>query len=314
MNVTISECFIHDPAIKWFEGKLPESPNIQASQGFYYSTTRDWFSGQYPRKGYWVMEGESEGRDAFRNAEMLPNILPVENLGAKQDPAEWIEKSANLAITGGQVAPDGSNTAYRLSVTSGILAEGKALRSNIAWAEGDFVIAGMWVKSAVAGQRMNAGECGVLTFNGASPGLDGTNLRFLWNDRLDMPDHGWTPVVRWYQVTGGPGTVDTIFAIRVYPGFAFDVWKPFLLHVNGAAWTARDVARLAARLTVIDELQRPGVLTMLPHQTFRTGQGASSARPDATSVGQGAQWFDATLNKPIWSDGTNWRDALGVLA
>lgn len=34
-------------------------------------------------------------------------------------------------------------------------------------------------------------------------------------------------------------------------------------------------------------------------------------RPDAKSVPVGSQIYDTTLNKPLWSDGTAWRDAAG---
>jgi len=36
-------------------------------------------------------------------------------------------------------------------------------------------------------------------------------------------------------------------------------------------------------------------------------------RPDASVVRVGAMYFDTTLNKPVWSDGTNWRDAAGTI-
>ncbi len=39
----------------------------------------------------------------------------------------------------------------------------------------------------------------------------------------------------------------------------------------------------------------------------------SASRPSAASSGQGAMIFDSTLNKPVWSDGTNWRDASGTI-
>jgi hypothetical protein len=40
----------------------------------------------------------------------------------------------------------------------------------------------------------------------------------------------------------------------------------------------------------------------------------TSARPAASSAGmQGAGYYDTTLSKPVWSDGTNWRDAMGNL-
>ncbi|WP_262689794.1 hypothetical protein [Kordiimonas aestuarii] len=37
-------------------------------------------------------------------------------------------------------------------------------------------------------------------------------------------------------------------------------------------------------------------------------------RPSAVSVGAGAQMFDTTLGKPIWSDGSQWVDAAGAAA
>lgn len=41
---------------------------------------------------------------------------------------------------------------------------------------------------------------------------------------------------------------------------------------------------------------------------------ATGSRPGASTSGVGAMIFDTTLGKPIWSDGTNWRDAAGAVA
>ena len=38
----------------------------------------------------------------------------------------------------------------------------------------------------------------------------------------------------------------------------------------------------------------------------------TAGRPSASAVGLGAQIYDRTLSKPIWSDGTVWRDATGT--
>jgi len=38
----------------------------------------------------------------------------------------------------------------------------------------------------------------------------------------------------------------------------------------------------------------------------------TAGRPLATAVAIGATYFDTTLNKPGWSNGTNWRDATGT--
>lgn len=43
------------------------------------------------------------------------------------------------------------------------------------------------------------------------------------------------------------------------------------------------------------------------------GPYTTAARPAANSVQIGAHYFDTTLNKPAWSDGTNWRDAAAVV-
>jgi hypothetical protein len=44
----------------------------------------------------------------------------------------------------------------------------------------------------------------------------------------------------------------------------------------------------------------------------QSNSGTTSERPNAVQVGAGATFFDTTLVKPIWSDGTVWRDATGT--
>lgn len=39
----------------------------------------------------------------------------------------------------------------------------------------------------------------------------------------------------------------------------------------------------------------------------------TAGRPTASAAGAGGSYYDTTLNKPGWSDGTNWRDASGTL-
>lgn len=42
------------------------------------------------------------------------------------------------------------------------------------------------------------------------------------------------------------------------------------------------------------------------------GVTTTAARLSAVTLGVGAQAYDSTLHKPIWSDGTVWRDAAGT--
>jgi hypothetical protein len=40
--------------------------------------------------------------------------------------------------------------------------------------------------------------------------------------------------------------------------------------------------------------------------------GTTAQRPSSSLVGQGSQYFDTTLGKPIWSAGASWKDATGA--
>lgn len=62
------------------------------------------------------------------------------------------------------------------------------------------------------------------------------------------------------------------------------------------------------------DLYRTGANVLKTDGVFTTGKGATGARPNATTVGEGAQWYDTTLHKPIWADNAgNWRDASGAI-
>lgn len=51
---------------------------------------------------------------------------------------------------------------------------------------------------------------------------------------------------------------------------------------------------------------RPGNLLFIPSSV------ATASRVSASTAGVGAMVYDSTLSKPIWSDGTNWKDAAGT--
>lgn len=47
-------------------------------------------------------------------------------------------------------------------------------------------------------------------------------------------------------------------------------------------------------------------------RTVRSQAAATGSRPSAVTMGAGAMWYDTTLAKPIWSNGTVWKDAAGT--
>jgi hypothetical protein len=44
----------------------------------------------------------------------------------------------------------------------------------------------------------------------------------------------------------------------------------------------------------------------------QTGAAVTGSRPAASTAGVGAMFYDTTLSKPIWSNGTVWKDATGT--
>lgn len=46
---------------------------------------------------------------------------------------------------------------------------------------------------------------------------------------------------------------------------------------------------------------------------FKTGIFTTVSRPSAVSIGVGGQIYDLNLQKPIWSNGTDWTDAMGTV-
>lgn len=42
--------------------------------------------------------------------------------------------------------------------------------------------------------------------------------------------------------------------------------------------------------------------------------GATVDRPSAATAGAGTMYYDTTLGKPVWSNGSAWKDAAGTTA
>ena len=52
---------------------------------------------------------------------------------------------------------------------------------------------------------------------------------------------------------------------------------------------------------------------VIAHAGIRAGQVDAATRPLASAIGAGAMIYDTDLSKPIWSDGSDWRDAAGTI-
>lgn len=100
----------------------------------------------------------------------------------------------------------------------------------------------------------------------------------------------------------GPGSSAPTRAIRNFgAGIAFDA-----THVSWMQHNTYDVGLSVNRPRTV----RVGTATVVG--VFTTaGRNALGAAHAAT--GAGACVYDSTLNRPVWSDGANWRDAAGTV-
>lgn len=73
-----------------------------------------------------------------------------------------------------------------------------------------------------------------------------------------------------------------------------------------------DENSIATSTTSILNLTTPSDISLRVLGSIASGSGTSFVRPSASTVGAGAMWYDTTLGKPIWSNGSAWKDAAGT--
>lgn len=76
--------------------------------------------------------------------------------------------------------------------------------------------------------------------------------------------------------------------------------------VRGPELVADDTAGFDMILTGSGTLASPWHISVKP-LAYTT-----AARPSAATAGDGMMIYDTTINKPLWSDGTVWRDSAGT--
>lgn len=87
---------------------------------------------------------------------------------------------------------------------------------------------------------------------------------------------------------------------------------PYLRNTSGTlAWANGALAPVTDNAVDIGTTARR-VRNLFAAGYIRGGQYTTAGRPSASTAGAGATVYDTTLSKPIWSDGTVWRDAAGT--
>jgi hypothetical protein len=213
------------------------------------------------------------------------------------DVVEYIIETAGIGNTWYSCRFENSNSAHNRVLSNGVasrntIAHGygseaviqvtsaSASAFNILSGSGSFFTAGFGPPAALRLQNDYSSVFPALLITGAGEAGD-PNLRY--GTRLET----WK-----YKVKTPANTNDAI----VIDGSAVSI-----SFGNGSSEPDVSLTRTAAK-----------VLALGATNVFKTGQSTTASRPNAASVGVGAQFYDTTLHKPIWSDGVTWRDASGA--
>lgn len=226
-----------------------------------------------------------------------------------------------MLYTKNQIAPDGSTTATKVEA----VAEGSPLsvfattlyQAGRKVVPGDrFVLFGM-VKmlDMTTGGNSDTGVafCGLVgqpvkaitghgrsNSEGAPAGLDHA-----------IADDGWLPLVVVIEATaqGVPDLVIGNVIRKASSGYL--VWKLAARFIPASlGFTDADLNRLTQAYGQMHGANS-GVVSVMEHQPFRTGLGQASELPSAKAAGIGAQFYNKTICKPVWSDGSVWKDSSG---
>jgi hypothetical protein len=167
-------------------------------------------------------------------------LIPYASLNVGQDCSSFTVTPGVVDRTSSTVlAPDGSTTACTFSTTtdgSGTAMSQPAIGS---LAVGDVIIAGVWVRSEVAGKPVNNGLYGRFSFPQVNNKLKYSNsneLIPLADDTIFRYDDGWMPVVYFDKVTaaGTPSTsLDMTWKLR--SGYPVSLWKPWAIRIPASA-------------------------------------------------------------------------------
>ena len=316
LTVNVSDELFNSPT--FIAGRMPEQVRYTAP-----AVPIRWSDrSHHPSRGMIIVDGEVEAADALRGIADPIQSRPFPSLAIPYDPLAWSRPDAGLAMTAGQLDPRGLHAAGEAEWPAEKSGYGRLQfwAGTRTWEDGEWLIAGVWLRNALADLNIETPVKADVLFC-ETPHSSGWRLNETHNfvqassEILRQPAAGWTPFVRAIRLTKSSPEVAASaylnFGLRLQPGTRFRVWQPFLLR-PGTGWTAREVMRVAKTLTRLPGDVAPGHVGTDADVTFKTGRGPS--RPDAAVVGDGAQWFDTALGRPIWSRGGAWVTACGAIA
>ena len=229
----------------------------------------------------------------------------------------------NITYTAGQTAPDGTATATKVEATGAGAPTAQFVKTlyqaGRAVVPGDRIVLFAMVKmlDTTTGGNSDTGilYCGFIGLGQPAKAITGygRTTSEATTAGLDhaIADDGWMPAVAVIEATasGNPDVVIGNVIRKASAGYL--IWKLSARFIPASmGFSDADMVRLTQAYGPMHGANS-GVVSVMEHQPFRTGLDTTANRPSAASAGNGSQFYDTTLGKPIWSNGTVWKDAAG---
>lgn len=261
----------------------------QSIQGLYvngeniYGYPAGWSPGQNQRDWSAVINGVFQGGWSGAGAAMGPSVVPYTSLDVSQDVSTWGALAGSATVTTGILAPDGTATAAKL--TSGVGENAKTVyRQTLSVAVGDFVIAGVWMRSEDATVPPYTGS--IFSFNPGSVIFDGgSNVLGLSQNHSRIFGTSWMSLVVMGKVTTAPvGSAEYILSLKVDDSHPTSFWMPFLIRIPAGTMDEREVIRLKRYLSNVQANAPTGAVAMFAHQKLYFGADTNLYRSAADQL------------------------------
>jgi hypothetical protein len=228
-----------------------------------------------PQKNFTITRGGITDTEWAGNGHSLgPSIVPYQTLGVQQDPAKWTIAYGVYGagvVTTGITAPDGSPTAGKITMASGI--DGKQpYRVSRTLAAGDWILAGVWARSEDAAKPVSPHSLVSFTDSNARFDNSAANYFSLVNEMAFRSGGAWVSLTALGKVTTG-GTGELILGLYVDNVHPTSFWMPWMIRVPAGAMPDAEVIRLARFLRNFPAAMPGGggILAMYPHQKLYWG-------------------------------------------
>ncbi|GAC1678308.1 MAG: hypothetical protein NVS9B2_29470 [Steroidobacteraceae bacterium] len=265
--------------------------NLGSSDTFQYSS--GWTMGAVQRNYVSSRNGVVDAEWAGAGTSMSPSLVPAATLPVPQDAAQWSAAIGSATVTTAVLGPDGSATAATLRTGSG-LAERQIYRASPALSVGDWIVAGVWIKSEDATQPtiVATGNGPLVAFNPGTCLFDGAlNYFALDSDPARQVGSAWSALVTAAKVTALPATPELIYGLRTDSTHPTSYWMPWLLRIPAGTMTDADVIRYARFLRNMPSAMPSGGgnMALYGHQKLYFGNDANLYRMAPNTIGTDGQ-------------------------